>query len=143
VSVAALGATGSVTSADSPTPARTQRSAEQLHTRCVTKPFPGSRWCKAAWDARPSWHRSSTWYIPEAWLREKLARIRSCESGGRYHIATGNGFTGAYQFVDSTWRSQGGSTSSAYLASPAEQDYRAAHLYRAAGPGPWPVCGYR
>jgi len=80
--------------------------------------------------------------VPEPWLRAKLARIRSCESGGRYGIATGNGFFGAYQFLASTWRSQGG-RGLPHLASPAEQDFRAARLYRAAGPGPWPVCGYR
>lgn len=72
---------------------------------------------------------------------EWLYRTRMCESGGDYSTNTGNGFTGAYQFMDSTWRSVGGSTSSAYLASPAEQDYRAAVLYRRSGPGQWPVCG--
>jgi hypothetical protein len=118
------------------------RSADERHTRCVTKPLPGPKWCQAEWDARPSSSRSSTWFVPEPWLRARLARIRSCESGGRYHIATGNGFYGAYQFMLSTWHSQGGQ-GYPHQNPPAVQDFYAAKLYRAAGPGPWPVCGYR
>jgi hypothetical protein len=119
-----------------------QRSADEHHKRCVTKPFPGPRWCAAEWNARPSSSPSSSWFIPEPWLRAKLARIRSCESGGRYTIATGNGFFGAYQFMASTWASQGG-FGLPHQASPGEQDFRAARLFRAAGPRPWPHCGFR
>jgi len=70
-----------------------------------------------------------------------LDAIASCESGGDYATNTGNGFSGAYQFMDSTWQAVGGSTPSAYLATPEEQDYRAAVLYSTSGPGQWPVCG--
>jgi hypothetical protein len=69
-----------------------------------------------------------------------LAAIRSCESGGDYSINTGNGFSGAYQFVQSTWESVGGS-GAPHEASPREQDERAARLYREQGTSPWPVCG--
>lgn len=72
----------------------------------------------------------------EAWLY----RTRMCESGGNYQTNTGNGFYGAYQFLLSTWHSVGGS-GYPHHASPAEQDYRAAVLYRRSGPGQWPVCG--
>lgn len=68
-----------------------------------------------------------------------LAAIRACESGGNYATNTGNGFYGAYQFLPSTWASVGGSGLPSD-ASPAEQDYRAAKLYREQGPSPWPVC---
>lgn len=71
---------------------------------------------------------------------EQWADLRECESGGNYQINTGNGYSGAYQFLDSTWQAYGG-TGSAYQASPAEQDMRALMLYHASGSGPWPVCG--
>lgn len=69
-----------------------------------------------------------------------LAAIRACESGGNYSTNTGNGFYGAYQFDLGTWASVGGSGLPSN-ASPAEQDYRAALLYRSRGSSPWPVCG--
>jgi len=69
-----------------------------------------------------------------------LAAIRSCESGGDYSINTGNGFSGAYQFLQSTWEAVGG-TGFPHEASPREQDERAARLYRESGSSPWPVCG--
>ena len=33
---------------------------------------------------------------------------RNCESGGRWHVATGNGYFGGLQFSSSTWRAFGG-----------------------------------
>jgi Transglycosylase-like domain len=69
-----------------------------------------------------------------------LAAIRACESGGNYATNTGNGYYGAYQFNLDAWALVGG-TGLPSDASPAEQDYRAALLYRRMGPGPWPVCG--
>ena len=46
-------------------------------------------------------------------------RLASCESGGRWHIATGNGYYGGLQFSASTWRGFGGTryASSAHRAS--------------------------
>jgi hypothetical protein len=70
---------------------------------------------------------------------EYLAALRQCESGGNYSTNTGNGFYGAYQFTLSTWESVGGS-GYPHLAAPAEQDYRAAYLWRTGGPGHWPNC---
>lgn len=69
-----------------------------------------------------------------------LAGLRACESGGNYATNTGNGFYGAYQFDLGTWASVGGSGLPS-SAAPAEQDYRAAVLWRARGSAPWPVCG--
>jgi hypothetical protein len=69
-----------------------------------------------------------------------LAGLRACESGGNYATNTGNGYYGAYQFDLGTWESVGGSGLPSN-ASPAEQDYRAALLWRQAGSAPWPVCG--
>ncbi len=69
-----------------------------------------------------------------------LAGLRACESGGNYSTNTGNGFYGAYQFDIQTWGSVGGSGLPSD-ASPDEQDYRAALLWRSRGSAPWPVCG--
>src|SRR4051794_41974612 len=35
-------------------------------------------------------------------------RLANCESGGRWHINTGNGYYGGLQFSRSTWRGYGG-----------------------------------
>ena len=64
------------------------------------------------------------------------ASLRQCESSGNYSINTGNGYYGAYQFDQATWRSVNGQGSPA-AASPAEQDYRALYLYRMRGWSPW------
>lgn len=55
--------------------------------------------------------------------------IKQCESGGNYgavNLTSGAG--GAWQFLESTWRSVGGS-GRPQDASPAEQDYRASILW--------------
>ncbi|MEV6900535.1 transglycosylase family protein [Amycolatopsis sp. NPDC051372] len=67
------------------------------------------------------------------------AKLRMCESSGRYTINTGNGYYGAYQFDLPTWRSVGGQ-GRPDQASPREQDYRALYLYRMRGWQPW-QCG--
>lgn len=69
-----------------------------------------------------------------------LARVRACESGGRYSTNTGNGFFGAYQFTLSSWWSVGG-RGYPHNAEPVEQDYRAVRLLWVQGRGAWPVCG--
>ena len=69
-----------------------------------------------------------------------LASTRACESGGRYGIATGNGFFGAYQFTVSSWYAAGG-RGMPHLAAPLEQDYRAVRLLHIQGRGAWPNCG--
>ncbi|HEY4410969.1 MAG TPA: transglycosylase family protein [Acidimicrobiia bacterium] len=70
------------------------------------------------------------------------ARLRHCESGGRYDINTGNGFYGAYQFVPRTWRSLG-FPGMPHEASPAMQDDAARKLQARSGWGQWPVCSRR
>ena len=69
-----------------------------------------------------------------------LERIAECESGDDPTMDTGNGYFGKYQFSRATWRSVGGRGNPA-RASEAEQDRRAARLYRREGTKPWPVCG--
>jgi resuscitation-promoting factor RpfA len=72
-------------------------------------------------------------------------RVASCESGGNWHINTGNGFYGGLQFTQSTWSGYHGGryASRADLASRAEQIQVARRVLASQGPGAWPVCGPR
>jgi hypothetical protein len=68
-----------------------------------------------------------------------LYRLRMCESGGNYSIATGNGYYGAYQFDYGTWASLGfGGMPN--QAAPWVQDAAVAKLWRMRGWAPWPGC---
>jgi hypothetical protein len=69
-------------------------------------------------------------------------RLASCESGGRWHIATGNGYYGGLQFSASTWRGFGGTryASSAHRASRMQQIRIAERVRARQGWGAWPVC---
>ena len=68
-----------------------------------------------------------------------LARLRTCESGGNYSINLGTGFSGAYQFADSTWSGMGyGGVAS--QAPPWVQDEAVRQLWRQMGWAPWPGC---
>jgi resuscitation-promoting factor RpfB len=69
--------------------------------------------------------------------------VANCESGGNWHINTGNGYYGGLQFNYSTWLSNGGGAYAerADLASREEQIAIASKLYAARGSAPWPVCG--
>ena len=69
--------------------------------------------------------------------------VASCESGGNWHINTGNGYYGGLQFSSSTWRGFGGGAyaSRADLASKAEQIAVAEQVLAAQGAGAWPTCG--
>jgi Transglycosylase-like domain len=86
------------------------------------------RWQRRHWRRVVAPHR--------AWLRG----LRWCESTGRWHIATGNGYYGAYQFDLQTWGSVGG-RGYPHQATPLEQSYRAVLLLHRRGTAPWPVCG--
>ncbi len=71
----------------------------------------------------------------------KLKRIAACESGGRWWINTGNGYSGGLQFDARTWWSVGG-RGLAHQNSRIEQKYRAVLLIRRRGYAPWPRCGF-
>lgn len=70
---------------------------------------------------------------------EALARLRSCESGGRYDRNSGNGYYGAYQYDISTWANWGG-FARADLAPPSVQDEKVWETYKRRGWQPWPSC---
>ncbi len=79
-----------------------------------------------------------------------LARLRACESGGRYNAVSSTGaYRGAYQFSRQTWNAVAGRHYphlrgvDPAAAAPADQDRMARALWATAGRGQWPVCGRR
>ena len=72
-------------------------------------------------------------------------RIAQCESGGNWHINTGNGYYGGLQFSAGTWRAYGGSAyaATADQASRSAQIAVATKVQHAQGWGAWPVCSAR
>jgi len=72
-------------------------------------------------------------------------RLAGCESGGNWHINTGNGYYGGVQFNDGTWDANGGNkyASRADLATKSEQIAIAEKILDARGWSPWPACSSR
>ncbi|TXS45674.1 LysM peptidoglycan-binding domain-containing protein [Streptomyces sp. uw30] len=72
-------------------------------------------------------------------------RIAQCESGGNWHINTGNGYYGGLQFSASTWRAYGGTAyaPTADQATRAQQIAVATKVQSAQGWGAWPTCSAR
>ncbi len=73
----------------------------------------------------------------QAWARS----TSSCESGMNPSTNTGNGFLGAFQFLQSTWSAAGG-TGSPTQHSWEYQAVIAVRWMHVAGAGQWPVCGH-
>jgi uncharacterized protein YabE (DUF348 family) len=69
-------------------------------------------------------------------------QIAQCESGGNWHINTGNGYYGGLQFSAGTWTAYGGGAyaSRADLATREEQIAVAEKVQAAQGWGAWPAC---
>ncbi|MFE1762627.1 transglycosylase family protein [Streptomyces angustmyceticus] len=72
-------------------------------------------------------------------------RIAACESNGRWHINTGNGYHGGLQIDLPTWRAYGGSRYAprADLATRAEQIAVGERIARDRGLSAWPNCAAR
>jgi hypothetical protein len=75
-------------------------------------------------------------------MRAELHRLRVCESGDQYHLNTGNGYFGAYQFSAATWHALG------YAGRPdrskaATQNAAARKEHRITGWSAWPSCSSR
>lgn len=66
-----------------------------------------------------------------------LAALRECETHGNYQANTGNGYYGAYQFLDSTWDRWATGYSRADLAPPEVQDATTLQNARASLGGFW------
>ncbi|MGW0332014.1 transglycosylase family protein [Streptomyces sp. NPDC003011] len=71
--------------------------------------------------------------------------VAECESGGRWHVNTGNGFYGGLQFWQPTWKEFGGLKYAprADLATRAEQIAVAQEVVAVQGWEAWPVCAGR
>jgi resuscitation-promoting factor RpfA len=72
-------------------------------------------------------------------------RLANCESGGDWHINSGNGYYGGLQFSAPTWRAFGGARFAirADLASRPEQITIAEKVLDVQGWGAWPACSRR
>jgi uncharacterized protein YabE (DUF348 family) len=92
---------------------------------------------------RPAVERVGTKHRPLVNNGLNWDAVAACESGGNWHINTGNGFYGGLQFDYGTWLSNGGGAYAprADLATRAQQIAVATRLYNARGSSPWPVCG--
>jgi len=69
-------------------------------------------------------------------------KIAQCESGGNWHINTGNGFYGGLQFSLSTWHGYGGSGLPSNH-SRTEQIAIGKRVQSSQGWGAWPTCSAR
>ena len=72
-------------------------------------------------------------------------RLAQCESGGRWHINTHNGYYGGLQISLPTWRGHGGRHFAKLpsRASRTEQIKVAERIKRSQGWGAWPTCSAR
>jgi resuscitation-promoting factor RpfA len=69
-------------------------------------------------------------------------RVAACESGGNWHINTGNGYYGGLQFSLATWHGYGGAGNPA-AASKSTQIAIAEKVLAGQGWGAWPVCSIK
>ncbi|MBA2716765.1 MAG: transglycosylase family protein [Propionibacteriales bacterium] len=85
---------------------------------------------------------SSSSISAEAATSRTWNRLAECESGGNWHINTGNGYYGGVQFSYSTWLNFGGGkfASRADLATREEQIVIAERVLKTQGWGAWPAC---
>jgi hypothetical protein len=74
--------------------------------------------------------------------KHRWARIAQCESGGRWHINTGNGYFGGLQISKSTWDGYGGKKFAKFPhgASKRQQIKVAERIQNGQGWGAWPSC---
>lgn len=84
--------------------------------------------------------------VPPGQWDDVWDRLAMCESGGRWHLDSGNGYFGGLQFLPSSWWGVGGQ-GMPHEASREEQIARAKILLAYQGWEAWPACsrslGYR
>ncbi|GAA2142588.1 hypothetical protein GCM10009844_13910 [Nocardioides koreensis] len=78
----------------------------------------------------------------EAATTHTWERLAQCESGGRWHINTGNGYYGGLQISRSTWAGYGGKKFAPLpsRATKKEQIKVAERIKHGQGWGAWPSC---
>lgn len=96
------------------------------------------------------WPMPKGWHAPKAWLGHPSTRTQRAtgawcihEHEGAWNAATGNGYEGGMQFLESTWHRAGGRSYGSHWASvvsPREQLYRAWVIWRSHG-GSWSEWG--
>ena len=81
----------------------------------------------------------------EAASMRTWSKLAKCESGGRWHINTGNGYYGGLQISPGTWRASGGRKFARlpHKASKRQQVRVAKRIKRHQGWGAWPHCSRR
>lgn len=69
-------------------------------------------------------------------------QVAACESGGDWHINTGNGYQGGLQFNAQTWAANGGTqyAATADQATREQQIAVAENVLATQGAGAWPNC---
>ncbi len=112
------------------------------HRPATTKVYRKHRIRRVSRSSRRANPSPVTAATPLAADADVWAKLRQCESGGRYNINTGNGFFGAYQFLKSTWNRLG-YPGYPHQATPAVQDEAAQKLQARSGWGQWPACSRR
>ena len=85
---------------------------------------------------------SSTLSSADAATDRTWNRLAGCESGGNWHINTGNGYYGGVQFSESTWLAYGGGRYAhrADLATRDQQIRIAEKVLKDVGWHAWPAC---
>ena len=83
--------------------------------------------------------------VPQVFDGASWDALASCESGGNWHINSGNGFYGGVQFDFGTWIAHGGQKYAprADLATREEQIAIARTTQQVQGWGAWPVCSIK
>lgn len=81
--------------------------------------------------------------VPVAHAEVNWDAVAACESGGNWHINTGNGYSGGLQWAPGTWSRWKApeDPTPAAAASREAQIAAAERLYTVAGTSPWPQCG--
>ncbi|MFF3318634.1 transglycosylase family protein [Streptomyces sp. NPDC003035] len=104
--------------------ARAQSAAQASHTSAASASAPAYACAKDQWP----------WGC-----------VAECESSGRWHINTGNGFYGGLQFWQPTWEEHGGLRYArrADLATRQQQITIAEEVLRTQGWAAWPACSKR
>ena len=93
-------------------------------------------WCDSWTDITVD---DSEWGNDYGGVYEPWISLAECESGGNWHIDTGNGYYGGLQFAWGSWEAVGGSGNPAH-ASPGEQVMRGEMLQDMQGWNAWPTC---
>lgn len=121
-------------------------SSKKISVRVIVKPRakvikvgikgqPASR----SYSRLPAGVNAATFARSISWAKSSAAAsVRRCESGGNY-ASQDSPYYGAYQFLTSTWYSNGGGrfASRADRAPKWAQDYVAYRLWSSSGWGPW------